>query len=444
MKDVIEKELDQLVNEKIIEPVQFSDWAAPIVPVLKSNSKSVRICGDFKLTVNQAAKVDKYPLPKIQDLFPQVAGGQNFTKLDLSQAYQQVKLDEASKAYTVINTHRGLFHYNWLPFGVASAPSCFQRVMESLLKGIPGVVIYIDDVLVTGKTDEEHLAALEEVLQRLEQAGLRLHLKKCSFMVPSVIYLGYQIDAEGLRPVAEKVKALKEPRNRSELKSYLGLLSYYSRFMPNMSTTLAPLYHLLKHDTTWRWEEAEKNAFVASKEQLLSTQVLVHYAPNLDVVIACDALAYGVGTVLSHRMSDSTERPIGFVSRTLSETEKKYSQIEKEGLACVFGVTRFHEYVYGRHFTLITDHKPLQSLFDSKRSVSAQALGRIQRWALKLSMYEYDLECRSTYQHGNADALSRLPLPDTSPLQSWFQQSMFFLWSISSLLQSQQHRLRIG
>ena len=136
LKDMIEKELDRLENEGIIKPIQFADWAAPIVPVLKSDGKSVRICGDFKVTVNQAAKVNKYPVPKIQDLFAQVGGGKRFTKLYLSQAYQQVKLDEASKAYTVINTHRGLFRYNRLLFGVASAPSCCQRMME--IEGHPG------------------------------------------------------------------------------------------------------------------------------------------------------------------------------------------------------------------------------------------------------------------------------------------------------------------
>ena len=179
--------------------------------------------------------------------------------------------------------------------------------MESLLKGIPGVVVYIDDVLITGKTDEEHLAALEEVLQRLEQAGLHLLMKKCSFMVPSVIYLGHQIDTEGLRPVADKVQAIKdapEPRNRSELNSYLGLLLYYSRFMANMSTTMVPLYHLLRHKTTWRWGVAEKNAFVSSKEQLLTNQVLAHYDPSLDLVVACDASAYALGAVLSHWLPD--------------------------------------------------------------------------------------------------------------------------------------------
>ena len=278
MKELVEKDLDRLVTEGILEPVQFADWAAPIVPVLKGDGMSIRICGDFKMTINQAAKLDKYPLPKIEDLFAQLAGGKTFTKLDLSQAYQQVKLDESSKPYTVINTHRGLFRYNRLPYGVASAPGCFQRVMESLLKGVPGVVVYIDDVLVTGKT-EEHLAALEETLSRLEKAGLRLQQEKCSFMAASVTYLGHQIDEHGLHPVADKVQAVTKaprPQNKSELKSFLGLLSYYSRFMPNMSTTLAPLYRLLRLDTSWRWGTRETAALETAKSQLLSSQVLAH------------------------------------------------------------------------------------------------------------------------------------------------------------------------
>ena len=217
--------------------------------ILKADGRSVRICGDFKVTINQASKLDRYPIPKIEDLLARLAGGKLFSKLDMSQAYQQLLLDDESKKYSVINTHRGLFRYNRLPFGIASAPEIFQRVMESLLSGIPGVIVYIDDILITGKTEADHLAALEEVLKRLENAGLRLKRDKCMFLAPSVIYLGYRIDAQGIRPVAEKVKAIQDapqPRNVTELKSYLGLLTYYSRFLPNLSNTLAPLYKLLK------------------------------------------------------------------------------------------------------------------------------------------------------------------------------------------------------
>ena len=168
----IEEELERLTEEGIVEPIQFSEWAAPVVPVLKSDRESIRLCGDFKMTVNQIAKPDQCPIPRLEDLFSTLAGGKTFTKLDMSQAYQQIKLDEESKPYVVINTHKGLFRYNQLPFGVSAAPAIFQRVMESLLQGIDGVVVYLDDILVMGRTDVEHLATLEKVLDRMEQAGL--------------------------------------------------------------------------------------------------------------------------------------------------------------------------------------------------------------------------------------------------------------------------------
>ena len=174
MRPLVEAQLDKLVQEGILTPIQYSDWAAPIVPVMKADRQSVRICGDFKQTVNKVLPLDKYPIPKIEDLFSQVAGGQKFTKLDMSQAYQQICLDDESKKYVVVNTTKGLFQYNRLPFGISSAPGIFQRVMENLLRGIPKVVVYLDDILITGSDDAEHLEHLSEVLSRMLQAGLRL------------------------------------------------------------------------------------------------------------------------------------------------------------------------------------------------------------------------------------------------------------------------------
>ena len=223
--------------------------------------------------------------------------------------------------------------------------------MESILSSIPGVVVYIDDVLVTG---EEHLSALEEVLRRIVESGLRLRKDKCRFLAPSVVYLGHQIDSEGLHPVAENVKAVQEapaPKNVSELKSYLELLTYYSRFLPNLSSELAPLYKLLKHNKPWHWTSRQKKTFERSEQLLLSSQLLVHFDPNLVVHLACDASSHGIGAVLSHKMPDGSEK-LGFVSHTLTDAEKKYSQIEKEGLARVYGVTRFHSYLSGHHFKL--------------------------------------------------------------------------------------------
>ena len=232
LRQKVEEELERLPALGVIQPVQFSDWAAPIVPIMKSDGH-VRICGDYKVTVNQAAKLEKYPLPHIEELFASLAGGKLITTLDLSHAYLQVPLDKHSRHFVTINTHKGLFEYKRLPFGVASAPSIFQRVMENLLQGIQGVCVYIDDILITGSSESEHLRNLAEVLSRLESAGMRLKKEKCAFLLPSVSYLGHVISAEGLKTAQSKVQAIvdaPEPQNVGELRSFLGMVTYYGKF----------------------------------------------------------------------------------------------------------------------------------------------------------------------------------------------------------------------
>ena len=222
-REKVEAELVKLESLGIISPVQFSNWAAPIVPVAKKDN-TVRLRGDYKITVNQASSVDSYPLPRVEEFFARLAGGKQFSKLDLSQAYLQLPLDEKSKEYVTINTHKGLYRYNRLPFGVSSAPGIFQRCMENLLRDIKGVAVYLDDILVTGATTEEHLRNLAAVLARLQAAGLRLNKSKCFFLCDRIVYLGHAIDADGLHPTEDKVKAIKEvpkPRNITELRSFL-------------------------------------------------------------------------------------------------------------------------------------------------------------------------------------------------------------------------------
>lgn len=413
-REKVEKELDRLVEEGTLEPVEFSEWAAPIVAVLKQDKQSVRVCGDFKQTINPIAKLDRYPIPRIEDLFAKLSGGKSFTTLDLSQAYLQVPLDEESRKLVVVNTQKGLYRYTRLPYGVSSAPGIFQRLMETVLQGIPHVIVYLDDILVTGATDEEHMKTLSLVLERLERAGLRARKSKCKFLQSSVTYLGYRIDQQGLHPLKEKVQAVKDapsPKNVTELRSYLGLLTYYSKFLPNMAEVLAPLYKLLRKEIRWRWTGTEEKAFCASKDLLTSSALLVHFNPELELILMCDASSYGVGAVLAHRMPDGSERPIGYASRSLSASQRNYSQLEKEALALVFGVQRFHAYLFGHHFELVTDHQPLLALLHQHRPTSPQASARIRRWSLLLSAYEYTITFRSTQAHSNADALSRLPLP---------------------------------
>ena len=413
VKAKVEEELDRLVAEGTLEPVQMAEWASPIVPVVKSDKKSVRICGDFKQTLNPVAKLDKYPIPKVEDLFVKLTGGSTFTKIDHFQAYLQVPVDDESKNYVVINTHKGLFKYIRLLFGISAAPRIFQRLMDNILQGIPGVIVYLDDILITGSTPQDHLQSLETVLDRLAKAGLHIKKDKCTFMSPSVTYLGHKIDSEGLHPLPSKVRAVTEapcPINPKQLKAYLGLLTYYSKFLPNLSSLLSPLYKLLQKDATWQWGVEQQNALEKSKTLLTSSDLLVHFDPSLQIILACDASNYGIGAVLAHHWPDGSECPVAFASRSLTKTERNYSQLEKEGLSCVFGVTKFHSYLFGYPFDLITDHKPLLTLLNEHKPTSPQASARVRRWSLLLSAYEYTMKFRCTGEHGNADALSRVPL----------------------------------
>ncbi len=288
--------------------------------------------------------------------------------------------------------------------------------MESLFRGQKGVSIFIDDILVTGSTMEEHLVNLDRALQVLETANLRLNKSKCSFLQHSIEYLGHRIDENGLHPTEEKIAAIRDaptPRNVSELRAFLGIINYYSKFLPNLSSRLSPLYRLLKKKTCWIWSKEQDHAFQSAKNALQADTLLVHFDPAKPLLLACDASQYGLGAVLSHLTEDGQERPVAYASRTLNAAERNYSQLEKEGLAIVFGVKRFHYYLYGRPFQIESDHQPLSYLFKESRGTPQLASSRIQRWALTLSAYRYSIRYKAGKNLGNADALSRLPQPVT-------------------------------
>ncbi|KAL5474436.1 hypothetical protein EMCRGX_G026382 [Ephydatia muelleri] len=342
LRPKVERELERLVQDKVIEPVQLSEWAAPIVSVVKPNG-SVRICGDYKVTVNKYAKTEEYPLPHIEDLFAALSGGQEFTKLDLANAYLQLPLEDKSRQYVTINTHKGLFKYNRLPFVI----------------------------LITGATEEDHLKNLDEVLKRLGTAGMWLKVEKCLFH-------------------QEKVRAIKEapaPKDEQQLQSFLGLLNYWDPSY-NLSTKLALLHSLL-----------EKGK---------------------------------VGAVLAHTFPDGSEHPVAFASRTLAPAEKNYSQLDKEGLAIIFGVEKFHNFLFGRQFTIFTDHKPLKHLFGEDKPIPPMASARLQRWALKLSAYQYKIAHKPGKDNANADILSRLPLPEYSMEVTLLGETVMLLEALHS------------
>jgi len=427
IRPAVEAELANLERAGVLSRVDHSEWATPIVPVMKKTAqntpgelRSIRVCGDFKVTVNPVLNPVQYPLPRIDDIFASLGNGNRFTKIDLAQAYLQMEVEERSRKYLTINTHKGLYRYNRLVFGVASAPAIWQKAMDQVLQDIPGVQCYLDDILITGSTDEAHLATLRRVLRRLAQFGLRAKKEKCEFFKQSIEYCGHIIDGKGLHKSPEKIEAViraPAPGNVTQLRSFLGLINYYHKFLPNLSTVVHPLNNLLKAGSQWNWTKQCRAAFQTCKDLITSEEVLAHFDPSLPLRLACDASPYGIGAVLSHKCRDGRERPIAFASRSLTTAEQNYAQIDREALSLVWGVRKFNQYLHGQKFTLITDHQPLVSIFHPAKTVPIMSAQRLQRWALFLGAHRYDILFKGTKQHGNADGLSRLPLPseDTGP-----------------------------
>ncbi|XP_054259844.1 uncharacterized protein K02A2.6-like [Macrosteles quadrilineatus] len=417
LKEKLDKELDRLVENEVIYPVTKTNWASPIVIVPKSDS-TVRVCGDFKTTINPCLRTDHYPLPLPEEIFSNISGAKMFCKIDLTAAYNQLCVNETAQELLTINTTRGLFRYRKLPFGITSAGAIFQSVMDKILHGLKNVYCYLDDILLIGQTYSGLYKCVEAVLSRFQQYGVRINAEKSEFFTESITFLGHKLSPDKIEPSDELTEAIKKaprPTNLTQLRSYLGLINYYGRFLPNLSTLLHPLYNLLNKDVKWDWTNLCENSFVQSKEMLLTNRVLMPFNPDLEIIVTADASPYGIGGLLSHRLADGSERPVAFTSRTLTVHEVKYSQIEKEALALVFVVKKFHTFLYGKHFLLATDHRPLTFLLGPNKCIPTLAAARVQRWALILSAYSYDLTYRKGSDMCHADALSRLPCEHVKP-----------------------------
>ena len=288
----------------MIKRVTSAVSAAPIVVVGKKESEDVRVCGDFSVTYNAYANVETYPMPQIEDMHSALRWCTVFSVLDIKQAYHQIPIAQKSQGELTINTHIGLFTFKRLPNGIHSGPAIFQRIMDNLLSDIPKAVSRLDDILVAGIDEEDHLRTLSLVLERLLRPNANFY--KCKFLQKCVTYLGHKIDGEGLHPTDDKLAAIRDaprPKDVTALKSFLGLIMFYSRFMPHHSTILAPLHNLLKKDTPWKWSKVEEDAFVAAKDLILNSQTLVHYDHTLSLYLSCNASSYGAGAVLFHKMN---------------------------------------------------------------------------------------------------------------------------------------------
>lgn len=407
---LVEAELDRLQTEGIITPITHSAWAAPIVVVRKSNNK-IRICGDYSTGLNHCMEPNLYPLPHADEIFAKMANCKYFSKIDLSDAYLQFEVDDASKQLLSINTHKGIYMFNRLPPGVTSAPGAFQKAMDTILAGLSGVFAYLDDVIIASPTIKQNSDMVKEVIKRFQEHGLTIRWEKCEILKSSIQYLGHIVDSKGIQPDPSKVESIRNmprPNTVSELRSFLGAINYYGKFINSMRDIRHPLDNLLKNEAKWEWTNECEAAFQKFKKLLQSDLLLTHYDSKLPIYVAADASIVGIGAQIFHEMPDGTRKAIYHVSRALTSAEQKYSQIEKEALALVYGCTKFHRMIYGRNFTLQTDHKPLLSIFGSKKGIPTHTANRLQRWALVLMSYNFTIEYVNTKEFGNVDVLSRL------------------------------------
>ena len=421
MQAIIDHEVDEMLHAGVIEPSQ-SAWSSPVVIVRKKDGKP-RFCIDFR-RVNEVTERDAYPLPQIPSTLDKLQGALYLSTLDLKNGYWQIPLTPESRAVTAFTVPgRGLMQFTVMPFGLHSAPATFQRLMDTVLGPDlePQVFVYLDDIIVVNRSFEEHLATLREVFRRLRDARLRINPEKCRFCTEQLKYLGHVIDKEGIRTDPEKTSAIVDwpaPRTVRQIRQFLGLASWYRRFIHNFATIAAPLTALTRKNARWKWGDPEQTAFDQLKRTLTTAPVLACPDFGRQFVLQTDASATGLGAVLTQYFPEG-ERVIAYASRTLQPAERNYSATELECLAVLWGIRRMRDYVEGYHFKVITDHQSLKWL-----QTLDSPTGCLGRWAFELRQYDFEIQYRKGALNKVADALSRCHAIDLASRASctWYQR----------------------
>jgi transposase InsO family protein/dUTPase len=399
------EEIQKMLKAGVIVPSR-SPWTSPVVLVSKKDG-TVRFCVDYR-KLNQLTKKDSYPLPRIDLMLEKFHDIEYFSTLDLTSGYWQVPMDPTSQEKTAFTSNHGIFEFKVMPFGLTNAPSSFQRLMDEVLQPILGkfVLVYLDDLIIFSKDLPQHIVHLKTVFELLDRYNLKVKLKKCSLAKKELVYLGYKISNKGKLPDESKVEAVQKmrlPKTVKELQAFLGLVNYYRCFIPNLSTIGNPLFELLKKNTRFQINPSHLIAIDKLKQILTSAPLLAYPDFSKPFIVHTDASTQGLGAILCQINSQGQEQPIAYVSCTLTRHEKNYTITELECLAILFAIRKFHYYLHGREFDVVTDHSALQWLLNLKDST-----GRLARWSLKLQCYNFVVKHRAGIKHQNADCLSRL------------------------------------
>ncbi|XP_037834631.1 uncharacterized protein LOC112450568 [Kryptolebias marmoratus] len=383
-----------------------SSWAAPIVMVRKKDQSS-RLCVDYRALNEQTIK-DAYPLPRIQDTLDTLSTAKFFSTLDLTSGYWQVEMTPRARRAAAFCTRKGLFEWNVMPFGLCNAPATFQRLMDRVLAGLQWetCLVYLDDIIVLGRDTGQMLERLEHVFARLRGANLKLKPSKCCLFREQVIFLGHKVSAEGVATDPQKIQRVQEwptPRNVREVRQFVGLASYYRRYVENFATVAKPLHELTKKYARFNWSTQCQEALEELKRRLTSAPVLGYPLDSGELLLDTDASDCGIGAVLS-QIQEGEERVLAYGSKCLSATERNYCTTRRELLAVVEFTSHFRQYLLGRHFTIRTDHSSLRWLTRLR-----EPEGQLARWLEKLAEYDFQVVHRPGIKHLNADALSRKP-----------------------------------
>lgn len=413
----LDKQMQELLDQGIVRNSQ-SPWNAPIWIVPRkmdhSGKPKFRVVVDYR-KLNEKTVEDKYPLPQISELLDKLGRCQYFSTIDLKSSFHQIEMDPESIAKTAFSTPTRHLEWTRVPFGLKNAPSTFQRVMDNILRGVASeqCCTYLDDIIVFSTSLAEHIQRLEAVFKRLRSANLKIQLDKTDFLKREVAYLGHIVTPEGVRPNPDKIAAIKNfpiPKTSKEIKGFLGLLGYYRKFIKDFAKLTKPMTRCLKKNSTIDIENPEYRHCFEMCKTLLSNDPILQYPDFAKPFrLTTDASNFALGAVLS-QISGSDDLPIAYASRTLNESEQKYSPIEKELLAIVWAVGYFRPYLYGRRFTIYSDHRPLQWLFSHKEPSS-----RLFAWKTKLQAYDFEIIYKKGALNTNADALSRIKITEETP-----------------------------
>ena len=410
---VVDTAINDMLNNDVIER-SSSPWASPIVLVKKKDG-TTRFCVDFR-KLNKITTPLAVPLPLVDDLLGVLGKAVYFSSLDLISGYWQIMMNEADKEKTAFCTsHRGLYQFKVMPFGLMNAPGLFTQLILQVLEGFESFTTgYIDDILCFSETLDEHFQHLEMIFQRLRDHNLKLKPKKCSFLQSETSYLGFRVTRQGIKPEEDKVEAirnLQHPSSKKEIRSFIGSCSYYRKFLPNFSGVAKPLIDLTRKSTHFRWEDEHQVAFDSLKASLTNVPFLAYPDISKPFVLTTDASDYCIGACLSQLNEDNVEVPVYFISHKLSATQSRWPTIEKEAYAIFYSVKKLDYILYGAKFTIKTDHRPLIYILNSPSSNK-----KIQNWMMQLSPYNCSIEHIKGEDNTIADMLSRPPrqLPSNS------------------------------